>query len=381
MSEIKIKLSVIVPFYNEMRYIGDCLDSLTAQETDGMEIICVDDGSTDGSMEIVEAAKRRDPRIRTHRGKHAGLGAARNLGLTHASGEYILFVDADDMLEAEATETLLSRAEKEETDILYFGGRAVYETPELEECYPNFKNAYERKIGATATMAGPKLLARMHDAKDYKPSVALQMYSKGFLDEFGLRFHEGIIHEDALFSFAAAIKACRAAVLPERLYIRRVREDSIMTAPVSFVNVYGYYVVMRDMLRLMDDGDNATRIGESEYPAVFDTIRKMCDRGAKMYAEAGEDAIDPAGMRYSDRALMELTVRASWRNKVLRERNNALREKNKALQEKLSLKRETIAELRKRERELRRLKGSFSYRLGRALTAIPRKIRKTFRGG
>ncbi|MDR1292529.1 MAG: hypothetical protein LBJ91_03925, partial [Clostridiales Family XIII bacterium] len=188
------------------------------------------------------------------------------------------------------------------------------------------------------------------------------------------RFEEGIVHEDTAFSFAAILKAERAAVLAKSFYIRRVREGSVMTNDHSFDNVYGYYAAMKAMLRTMDDENIAATLSESEYGAAFAIVRKMCRRAAKMYASAGAEEIEfgAAGMSPSDRARLDLTVRAAWRN-------NILKEKKEALEEKLSAKRERIAELKAQkkecEKELDHIKKSFSYRLGRALTYIPRKIR------
>jgi uncharacterized coiled-coil protein SlyX len=229
-------------------------------------------------------------------------------------------------------------------------------------------------------MTGPELLVRMQDANDYKPSAVLSMYSRRFIESRDLRFEEGILHEDTAFSFSAILKADRAAVLAEPFYIRRVREGSIMTADRSFDNVYGYYVAMKAMLRTMDDDSIASRLSESEYRAAFAIVRKMCRRAAKMYASAGAEEIEfgMAGMSPFDRALMDLTVRPAWRN-------NILKEKKATLEEKLSVRKEKIAELKKQvkenKNELERLKNSFSYRLGRALTAIPRKLKAAAKSG
>jgi hypothetical protein len=322
-------------------------------------------------MTAVEVVRRDDARVGTYYNEHAGPGAARNTGLSHASGDYILFVDSDDMLAEGSVKTLLDYIKETDADILYFDGESVYETPELEEDHALFKDIYRRKTGSTEIMTGPELLVNMQNASDYKPSVVLQMYSRKFIEAHNLRFEEGIIHEDTAFSFSAILKADRVAVLAEPFYIRRVREGSIMTAGYSFDNVYGYYAAMKAMLKTMNDETIASRLSESEYRAAFAIVRKMCRRAAKMYASAGAEEIEfgMAGMSPFDRALMDLTVRPAWRNSILKE-------KKESLKEKLSARKEKIAELTIYKNELKRVKKSFSYRLGRALTAIPRKIRK-----
>ena len=88
----------IVPIYNAERYLSACLDSLLAQTAKELQIILVDDGSTDGSLAIAKSYTVRDPRVELYRQPHAGQSAARNLGLKHAHGEYVAFVDADDTI-------------------------------------------------------------------------------------------------------------------------------------------------------------------------------------------------------------------------------------------------------------------------------------------
>lgn len=90
------KISVIVPVYNVEKYLDECLDSITSQTLRDIEIICVDDGSTDSSPEILERHAKKDGRIKTTRQENQGLGYTRGDGLRIASGEYILFCDSDD---------------------------------------------------------------------------------------------------------------------------------------------------------------------------------------------------------------------------------------------------------------------------------------------
>jgi hypothetical protein len=278
------------------------------------------------------------------------------------------------MLAKGAVAALLTRAEELRTDILYFGGKTVYETPQLEESHPRFKDVYRRKTGSTEVMTGYEMLALMQEAKDYKPSCVMQIYSSEFIENGGFRFAEGIIHEDQLFSFVTLLSAKRTAVLTEPLYIRRIREGSIMTRARSFDNVYGYYVAMKEMLGEIDDAESERRLSEEEYLAAFAVVRKMCNLAAKMYGIVGEEGVKSglAGVSSFDRASIDLIVRTTWRNKALSERKEQLKEK-------ISEQRELITELKKYDRELERLKKSASYRLGRALTALPRKIRAAFK--
>ena len=120
------KVSVIVPVYNCERYLRECLDSVLAQTHTALELIVVDDGSTDGSAAIADAAAASDPRVRVFHGPNAGQAAARNLGLDIATGDYIAFVDADDTVHPCMLQTLLDTAGRFGADTAgRFGARAA----------------------------------------------------------------------------------------------------------------------------------------------------------------------------------------------------------------------------------------------------------------
>ena len=112
------KLSVVVPVYNVENYLSKCLDSILKQTLEDIEIICVNDGSTDGSANILQDYKKKDPRIIVLEQENQGLGAARNTGIRTARGEYIGFVDSDDFIEPTMYEKLYEKACKFQLDIV-----------------------------------------------------------------------------------------------------------------------------------------------------------------------------------------------------------------------------------------------------------------------
>ena len=113
----KILVSVVVPIFNAERYLKDCLDSLICQTLDGLQIVCVDDGSTDSSPEILREYSRKNRNIKIVHQKNQGLGGARNTGIRNSDGEYIGFVDADDYVDSRMFETLYNLAKKNKCEI------------------------------------------------------------------------------------------------------------------------------------------------------------------------------------------------------------------------------------------------------------------------
>ncbi len=123
--EFKPKISVIIPIYNVEKYLGECLDSVLAQSFKDFEVICVDDGSTDKSTKILEEYQKKDNRIKILQQQRGGAGVARNLGLGHAQGKYVQFLDSDDYFEPNLLEEMYTRAEKYDVDLVVCSSKKV----------------------------------------------------------------------------------------------------------------------------------------------------------------------------------------------------------------------------------------------------------------
>ena len=138
---MKNRLSVIVPIYNAENYLSRCLDSICLQTIEDMEIICVDDGSQDGSGEILKKYEKKDSRIRVIRQDNMGVNAARKTGIRIAAGEYITFVDSDDWIEEGAFDYMVSILDRTNVDLLSsaywmeFDGKVLYKDAFKEGVY------------------------------------------------------------------------------------------------------------------------------------------------------------------------------------------------------------------------------------------------------
>ena len=142
-----VKVSVIVPVYNNEEYLDKCLSSLTEQSLDDIEIICVNDGSSDSSLDILNRYEQKDNRIVVLSQENQGAGASRNNGIDIANGEYISFVDADDWLEENALKKLYENAVRNNSDVVLFNSverwpdsqtkERIYIPPEDETDYDN----------------------------------------------------------------------------------------------------------------------------------------------------------------------------------------------------------------------------------------------------
>lgn len=219
-------VSVIIPIYNVEKYLGACLESVVLQSFDDYEVICVNDASTDNSIEILKRYMESYDRIRlVEHEENRGLSAARNTGLREAKGKYIFFLDSDDMIVNNALEELFVCAEKNRTDIVYFNMSTVWEE-ETKKPVVYREPQYKEYNGV---YTGTEMFELFTEDRTYKIEAWRQFYRKEFLIENNLWFYEGILHEDNLFSFLCAMKACRVMNINKNYYVHRIHENSIMT--------------------------------------------------------------------------------------------------------------------------------------------------------
>ena len=240
-----IKVSVIVPIYNVEKYLAECLDSIVNQTLRDIEIICVNDGTTDNSAEIMEQYAQKDPRIKTITQENGGLSVARNSGLAIATGEYLFFTDSDDILELNALEKLYAISKEKDLDVLYFDHIRFYENGDPNTYFDRSAicQDYTKKI-----YDGVSFYRASRDGGIYSPVVWSQFFSRSFMDANKLSFYPGILHEDNLFSFQVTMTAQRAAYLPEKLYWHRMHSNSIMGTKFNERNIYGLFITLKEYL-------------------------------------------------------------------------------------------------------------------------------------
>ena len=225
MSEQKVRnrpeISVIVPVYRVEKYLNDCIDSILAQTFADFELILVDDGSPDNCPALCDAAAARDSRIRVIHQKNRGLSGARNAGLDAAEGEWIAFVDSDDMLLPQALEKAHSTAEKTGADVVLYGfaftdeNGKVYEgwdTTQYDEVIPQ-QEIYNR------------LVIGMYQ------SMCNKLFRRELFD--GLRLPEGKKFEDTYTAPRIYERVQKMASIPESLYQYRQVPESIMHSSYS----------------------------------------------------------------------------------------------------------------------------------------------------
>ncbi|MBR6435176.1 MAG: glycosyltransferase [Thermoguttaceae bacterium] len=211
------KISVIIPVYNVESYLRECLDSIVNQTFRDLEIICINDGSTDGSLAILEEYASKDRRFQIVTKENGGQAECRNIGISMASGEYIQFVDSDDYLDLNACQTIYSKAVETQSDMVmflfHFFGK--FEKRSLDDV---------KFIPSELTSNYDKIWFEFNNAQ----VVWANLFRRDFLDNNNIRFHNGLYFEDVPFVAKASLLAKRISVIPCPLYYYRQRENSTM---------------------------------------------------------------------------------------------------------------------------------------------------------
>lgn len=236
------KVSVIIPVYNTAGYLESALMSVSEQTLEEIEIIIINDGSTDSSGQIIDEFQIKDCRVKYYYQTNQGQSVARNTGLDKATGEYVYFMDSDDILEKNALEICYQRSK---TDNLDFG---FFDADVFSEDGSTLQWDYIRTGKMTEEiLQGCEAMEKLLNIGRFRVAPWLLFIRRNFIEEFQLRFFPGIIHEDELFTTKLFIEAKRVALIPHILFHRRVRPNSTMTKKFSDRNAEGYLRVIEEL--------------------------------------------------------------------------------------------------------------------------------------
>ena len=271
-----VKLSIIIPVYNSAGYLHECLDSVLGQSLADIEVICVDDGSTDNSVEILNEYAKRDERLSVILQDNLHAGPARNAGIEAASGEYLHFLDSDDYVLDYAYEALYNKAKKYDLDVLRFANLnwdTQLETyiEDSTTCITGFDfDIFDRYI-----------LPESEDAL-FHISVApwAGIYKRSFIIEKNIRFNNLICCNDRSFYNAVITNAKKIMITRDRLVVYRTNQEKslIGTRAKHFDCHFRSIEIAAD--RLVKDGvdpELQKKVLSKEFGDLFNWFKKYCD--------------------------------------------------------------------------------------------------------
>ena len=368
------KVSIIIPVYNVEPYLRECLDSVRAQTFTDWECICVDDGSTDASPAILDEYAARDPRFRTIKREHTNAGASRNVGLDIAQGEFLSFLDSDDIFAPQMLEILLSAIEQCNADVStceivrFRDGDRV---PQLGQ--RNHRGAFREYCRPAESLDIFSIwVGRAWD----------KLFRRDFIVRNGICFQEIRSTNDARFTYSALALANAVISVPFILVAYRVSSGSLertrhlgATCPGEAIRSYAAEMHRRGVFERYPSHERFFK----RWAVItlfwnMDTIRTFDG-----YAEAHRD------FSAICRELDLQSVVDQWEDgKSVNRKRLANICHGCSPEESLLLMRDLFFSVNEELRELRPLRGianSKSYRLGRAVTYLPRIVRRLFRLG
>lgn len=387
-----VKVSVILPIYNVESCLAECLDTLIAQSLEEIEIICVNDGSTDGSLAILEEKAKIDSRIQIISQENSGAAVARNHGFTYATGEYVLFLDSDDFFHRDMLKKAYECAKTKQTDVVIFRGRK-YDT--ITHKY------YPMEFSIKRESLPDKNPFTYHDIPDHIFTFAVgwawdKLYKRQFIMESGLKFQELRTSNDLFFVFSSFIKANAIYVLDEYLIYHRVnrntslsvtREKSwdcfykaTMALKNELVSMGVYEEVERGFLNWVIDfafWNLNTIIGkayENVYMITKETLFPelgMDKKSAEYYfnQEHYKKMCEIMETDFKDYLLVHM-LEYRTKMKLMGEEREELRKEKDELKK----------ELNEIKEELKWIKRSTTFRVGKRVMAIPIKVKKMIKG-
>ncbi len=325
-------VSIIIPVYNVELYLRECLDSVINQTHQNLEIICINDGSTDNSLAILEEYAARDSRIQIFSQENEGLSEARNTGLYEATGEYVYLLDSDDYIAKDMVEGCVHALVTEDLDAVYFNSEVVLDQEELRGTYQKMAAYIHRKHSYPLGISGGDLMMLMVEKDEFYETVWQFMIKRLALYDGCLGFRSGLLYEDVLFFYE---------LVP---YLERV---------FHLETTYHYYRVWTGSIITEDQGLREI----DSYARIWDRLEELLAKHT--YTPPQEDYIKRRSRDFRDRAV-------TYYRKLPQQEKDKLLEKPSEAVCRLLLE------------ELKAIQHSKSYRIGRLITFIPREIKARF---
>ena len=247
------KVSIIIPVFNSENLLNDCLCSVQNQTLKDIEIICIDDGSTDNSLKILEDFSKKDYRFNVFHQENSGAGFSRNVALDKSNGEFILFLDSDDWIEKDSCEKLYNRATNLNSDLVLFD--AVRHLPDNQSMdLIHFLGDGSNKDFSSLVFDYELVKDKVLNA--YFGVIWSKFYKKSFILENNIRFPHHKLYNDVEFHVKSMLLAKRISYFPKIFYhYNRIGQDSLQTLYVSSEEAMVFYDVMCGVKEFLLDNE------------------------------------------------------------------------------------------------------------------------------
>lgn len=290
-------ITIVVPVYNVERYVEKCLDSIIKQTYQNIEVLVINDGSTDNSLEIIKEFSKRDNRVLIFTKENGGLSDARNYGLDRAQGKYILFIDSDDYIESDMVNKMYSEALMNDADLVYCDIKYVFEN---ESSPPFIVTGFRQNIEGDSVVKG--LLS--------VPSAWNKLYKKSLFDQTDVRYPNGLWYEDIPTTFRLLPTIKKIGYVNEPFVNYLQRDGSIMSSKYDdrMLHIYEVFNIVNTYYKEIDIFDKY--YVELEFAFIEHIILYGTNRFLRV----------PTGSKLIHRSLMDASIMfPKWKhNKYLK---------------------------------------------------------------
>lgn len=279
-----MKASIIVPVYNVKPWISDCINSIKEQTFKDFECIVVDDDSNDGSYEACIESIQGDERFRVFHQLHSELSAARNYGLSFAFGEYVWWVDSDDILKPTCIESSLRFMEDNKLQMTFFNCE-VLNCNSNKDVFLAESNYHTRKMQYNIC-SGPEMLSQMVKNNDFNYAVFLQCIRRDCIKKLYL---DRLPAQDMLYTIQNLLLQNKVGHLPEKLYVKRSRDGSAVSSKMTFEKAYGTYRTLTALLNWIEAEHIDSQIGPEAMTWLECWMDKMADAMPLRWKDVGKE--------------------------------------------------------------------------------------------
>ncbi len=263
-------ISVIIPVYNVEPYLRECLDSVVNQTFRDLEIICVNDGSTDGSPAILEEYAAKDNRIQIVNKENGGLNTARNAGLARVTGEYFAILDSDDWLDLTAYEKAYDRAKESDADMTQYFFTFVDFPNRKDLAIPICDNEIEEQSEKIQSVSNTWSVCWCY------------LWKTEFVKKNKLQFHNDLKSNDEItFTYKAALLANKISVIPERLHYYRFRASSLTgnkKEPTLLQRPWAFTLLFQDIKDCNVTEKSRLKLYQHKWGSLYDTYYIVIDK-------------------------------------------------------------------------------------------------------
>jgi glycosyltransferase involved in cell wall biosynthesis len=239
-----------MPVYNSEEYLSESVRSILAQSEQSLELIVVDDGSSDSSLQLLRQFANKDPRVKVFSQTNSGVSAARNTGLQFARGKWVAFADSDDWLDPDTIRHWLSYGEAEDLELL-IGNGFVFSNNPAAVAEAGREPIVQRVFSPETVVSGRDWLVACVEANEWPHYVWLQFVRRDLIECKALKFESGVVHEDILWTMELALCVSRVGFRREPRYAYRINPKSIMgnDSPAAVEKrAQGYIAVLARMV-------------------------------------------------------------------------------------------------------------------------------------